>query len=267
MAKIELPENAVPLIEIAIRVADQQVVLDPGEVAAAHGQDKERIARAYDQLQRARLLHLGLDFGAPPIVTRAGRQYVARRGAFEPPAVAFLTIVDDLDGRAALLRASSILLDEFRYHIAGGRAVEYAKQLVPEAFEQAVDEWLALKLLDAATALIMHLHNGRPAGCVAQEILAVELIELAKDDLDARAEAGELTPADSQRAGQEVAGGIFELFEDDDVLDMFEMREPGDAAVLRLDPVRQALGVADQRLESWFVPFAGRRLPATPLGS
>ena len=49
--------------------------------------------------------------------------------------------------------------------------------------------------------------------------------------------------------------GIFELFEDDDVLDLFEMSEPSDAAVAGGDPVKREMGVVDQRIEAWFEPF------------
>ena len=50
---------------------------------------------------------------------------------------------------------------------------------------------------------------------------------------------------------------LFELFEDDDVLTMFEMAEPADAAVPGHDPISQQLGVADQRVQSWFRAFGG----------
>jgi hypothetical protein len=49
----------------------------------------------------------------------------------------------------------------------------------------------------------------------------------------------------------------FELFEDDDVLNMFEMAEPADAALAGHDPINQQLGVADQRVQSWFHAFGG----------
>jgi hypothetical protein len=49
--------------------------------------------------------------------------------------------------------------------------------------------------------------------------------------------------------------GLFELFQDDDVLDMYEMREPADAATSRFSPRAQQLGIADQTVEHWFDPF------------
>jgi hypothetical protein len=38
---------------------------------------------------------------------------------------------------------------------------------------------------------------------------------------------------------------------------MFEMAEPADAALAGRDPISQQLGVADQRVQSWFRPFGG----------
>jgi hypothetical protein len=57
-------------------------------------------------------------------------------------------------------------------------------------------------------------------------------------------------------------GGLFELFEDDDVLDLFDMAEPADAAMAGHDPINRQLGVVDQRLEAWFDPFGS----AAPTG-
>lgn len=44
------------------------------------------------------------------------------------------------------------------------------------------------------------------------------------------------------------------------------MEEPADAALAEHDPVNQQLGVADQRVESWFRPFGGT-LPTGYLNS
>ncbi len=43
--------------------------------------------------------------------------------------------------------------------------------------------------------------------------------------------------------------GLFELFQDDDVLDMFKMQEPADAAASRFSPRAEQLGIADQTVE------------------
>lgn len=49
--------------------------------------------------------------------------------------------------------------------------------------------------------------------------------------------------------------GLFELFQDDDVLDMFDMREPSDAAASGFTFKAQQMGIADQTVEHWFDPF------------
>ena len=38
-------------------------------------------------------------------------------------------------------------------------------------------------------------------------------------------------------------------------VDMYEMREPADAATSRFSPRAQQLGIADQTVEHWFDPF------------
>ena len=61
---------------------------------------------------------------------------------------------------------------------------------------------------------------------------------------------------DAESAASEELRGLFDLFQDDDVLKMFDMVEPADAALAGHDPLNQQLGVADQRVESWFDPFS-----------
>lgn len=92
-------------------------------------------------------------------------------------------------------------------------------------------------------------------GCVAEEILAVGLIEGAKSQLEIRADRGELTETEATAAATAATSGLFELFEDDDVLYLFDMREPADAAIAGQSSVNREAGIADQRLESWFEPF------------
>jgi hypothetical protein len=104
--------------------------------------------------------------------------------------------------------------------------------------------------------LMTRLAEGSPAGCVAEEIMAVGLIENAKSWLELRRERQELTESEAASAAGELRG-LFELFEDDYVLGMFKMREPGDAALAGNDPMNLQLGVVDQRIESWFRPFGG----------
>ena len=49
--------------------------------------------------------------------------------------------------------------------------------------------------------------------------------------------------------------GLFDLFQDDDVDELFEMSEPADAALAGHTPLYRQLGVVDQRIEAWFTPF------------
>jgi hypothetical protein len=79
------------------------------------------------------------------------------------------------------------------------------------------------------------LSEGAPAGCLAEEILAVTLMEEAEGWLESRSDEGMLTAEEEATATAELRG-LFELFEDDDVLDMFDMHEPADAAMAGHDP-------------------------------
>ena len=107
---------------------------------------------------------------------------------------------------------------------------------------------LALDLFAAAVALMARLSDGAPAGCVSEEIIAVALMEEARAWLEMRCEEGMLDEAEEHAASDELRG-LFELIEDDDVLNMFETTEPADAALAGHDPINQQLGVADQRVE------------------
>jgi hypothetical protein len=158
-------------------------------------------------------------------------------------------------------KRAGVLVDEFRYHLREGRGVDHAAELVPPAFAPAVDEGLALDLFAAAVALMARLSEGAAAGCVAEEIVAVRLLEQAAATIDLRVVEDRLT---QQQADAALAAlrGLYELFGDDDVLDLFEMAEPSDAALAEHDPRRMAMGVVDQRIERWFAPFGG----TTPTG-
>lgn len=193
--------------------------------------------------------------GVPVLLTQAGRQYLAREGRIRDDALFFLSEwIDDLWAREALLRAGTILVDEFRGALLEDRGEEYAADLVPTAFEVAIDGLLTINLFAAAVALMARLSSGHAAGCLAEEIVAVELLQQARALLDLQHETGELG-ADEASAATEEVRGLFDLFEDSDVLRMFEMREPSDAALAEHSPVNRILGTSDQRVETWFDPF------------
>jgi len=187
----------------------------------------------------------------------AGRQYLQSHGEVDAATLRFLAgHIDDLHARASLLRAGTALVDEFRAAVLHGRAVEHARALLPQALAVAVTERIALDFFAASVALMARLSAGARAGCVAEEIVAVALLDEAREWLAMRARAGQLDEG-AARAAIDKLRGLFDLFEDDDVLRVFEMREPADAAVARESPTDRHLGAADQRIEAWFQPFGG----------
>jgi hypothetical protein len=190
-----------------------------------------------------------------PGLTTAGSQYLAAKGEIPAEILYFLPgTLDDLNARRALVVGGGILVDEFRYALLHGDGVEHAKQLVPDAFVGAVDEGLALNLFAAAVALMARLSSNSPAGCLAEEIVAVALLREASAWMDMKAEDGALSLEEVERASAELAN-IYDLFGDSDVLYLFEMEEPSDAALAGHSTINRMAGIADQRLEAWFEPF------------
>lgn len=245
------------LLEAAGMAQASDEALDTAELARQQGTAESAVRLDIGQLYALGLVLDGLDEGRPPMLLTAGRQFLARRGDVDHEVLAFLPrSIDDLNAREALLVAGSFLVDEFRIALLRGDSVEHAQQLVPPAFAAAVDERLALDLFAATVALMARLSDGAPAGCVAEEVISAALMQHARAWLEMRREEGELDEAEERAASGEL-GGLFELFEDDDVLNMFEMAEPADAALAGHDPINQQLGVADQRVESWFYAFGG----------
>ena len=209
-----------------------------------------------EQLVAFGLVSLGEEFDSAPLLLEAGRQYLARDGAVSYWELRFLArTIDDLLARKALLRAGTIVVDEFRDRILTGQGPQYAAdELVPPAFAPAVDERLTLDLYAASVSLIARLSADQPAGCVAEEIVAVAVMDQAKAWLERR-EADEEVSTEEASAAAEAMNDLFDLFQDDDVLNMFDMGEPADAALAGHDPINQQLAVVDQRVESWFRPF------------
>jgi hypothetical protein len=261
--------SAMPGTRLPEEVARQIRLLQLARFAALAGEalDLERLSRelgvsaflvgeTIDYLDGVGLLFGGLEEGLVPILPLAGSQFLERNGHVPREVLCFLPkFIDDLHGREALLEGGRELVDAFRFQLLYGDGVEHAARLVPPAFAEAVDEGLALDLFAAAVALMVRLSDGRPAGCVAEEIMAVGLLDDARRWLETRWERGELTEAETARACGELAG-IFELFEDDDVLDLFERREPnggGPPGQLQLSRERGAVG---ERVKRWFVPFS-----------
>jgi hypothetical protein len=193
--------------------------------------------------------------GEGAMLLHAGEQFLTRHGRVAADTLEFLaSSINDLNSREALRRAGTILIDELLDAFAGEHAVEHAQELVPPGFREAVDRPLAARLFAAASALIARLADGHAAGCVAEEIVTVRLLEIAEQLLAENEQA--IGEAATAHAIDELRG-IFELFQDDDVLQMYEMAEPADAAIAGQSSVNRQLGVADQRIEAWFDAFGG----------
>ena len=254
-------EEASPLLEAVGMAEAGEVALDVSQLADEMRQSIDSVRAQLEQLEAWGLLLTGPEQQQPPMLLDAGRQYLRARGAVDHDVLSFLPrTLDDLTARQAILEAGSILVDEFAHQVAHGRAIAHAQEIVPPAFADAVTARLAVDLFSAAVALIARLMNDAPAGCVAEEIVAVRLIEAAKASLDIASDAGLLERDVATKAAAEL-NSLFDLFQDDDVLRLFAMREPADAAVAENDPISRQMGVADQRIEAWFEPFWG--LPAT----
>jgi hypothetical protein len=118
-------------------------------------------------------------------IRRAGEQYLALEGKVDRAVLSFLpTYVEDLNARRALICAGTVLLDEYQGALLKGRGIDFAQGLVPDAFEPVVTEGLALQFYAAAVALLVRLSGEEPTGCVAEEIVAVRLMQEAEAWLD-----------------------------------------------------------------------------------
>lgn len=174
---------------------------------------------------------------------------------FMPDAIA------NLDTRRALLSAATHLIDEYTQALCDEEGEAYAREMiVPPAFAGSVDADLAVRLYAAASALITRLMHNIPAGCVAEELIAVRLCTLATTALDLDLDAGNINAAEHAAACGGI-GGLWEFFQDEDVALMFQMEDPSDAEAAAESSATQEMGIVDQRLEAWFEPFWG--LPDT----
>jgi hypothetical protein len=259
MASGRLPEaveRQIRLLQLAGVAAAAREPLDLEDLSRDLGVSAFEVHEMVGYLEGVGLLFGGLGEGLTPILPLAGRQFLDRAGCVPREVLRFLPkFVDDLYGREALLKAGTTLVEEFRFQLLYGDPLDHAARLVPRAFAGAIDEKMALDLFAAAVALMVRLSDGRPAGCLAEEIMAVGLLEEAKRCLRRRCEIGELTEEEADSARGELAG-IFELFEDDDVLTLFARGEPGEGALSERVQLRSRGATLDQRVEEWFVPFS-----------
>jgi hypothetical protein len=248
---------AAPLLQ-AVGMSDAaSEPLDLRAVADELGRSAQVVEQEYELLDATGLILAAPDASLPARLLRAGRQYLASDGDVSTAVLGFLPhTIDDIVARQAVLDAGTILVDEFRVALLNGDGVGHARELVPPAFAAAITDGIALDLFAAAVALMVRLSDDQPAGCVAEEILAVTLIDEATAWIELARDADRLDDETAQEATGALRA-IFALFEDDDVLNLFDMREPADAAVQGHSNVNRQLGVADQRVEAWFRPFGG----------
>ena len=229
--------------------------LDPSELAEALSATESDIRERVEVIEGHGLAYSGWGAVDAPLLRNSGRQYLGLGGEVDAEILRFLPVhVDDLNARRALLCGGSVLVDEFRCAIAQREGPQFAQEIAPPAFAPLIDDVVAVDLFAAAVALMARLSAGVPAGCVAEEIVAISLIGRAEAWLDMEHDRREID-ANEFRAAQAELQGLFELFQDADVLKLFDMKEPADAAVSRHDPVDIQLGVVDQRMEAWFRPF------------
>jgi hypothetical protein len=250
------PEVAITLLGAMRDAEDAGAPLGAAALAAQLGVGLLDVTDALDELERVGLVLPELE-GQTPLLLTAGRQYLERDGAVDEEALGFLALViDDLAARRALLIGGRRLVDGFRGAVLEGRTLEHAQALVPPAFAPAIGPADALDLFSCAVALMARLSSDEPAGCVGEEIVAVGLLDEARLWLEAERDGGALGEDDADNALNELRA-LFDLFSDDDVLELFTMREPADAAVAGHRADAAARGVVDQRLEAWFTAFAG----------
>lgn len=249
------PASLLTLLRAARDERDEDGLVDIRDAARRHGMPPELVDDAATLAEEWGLVGWA-DADEEPVLRRCGEQYLALRGHVDHAVLWFLPrVIDDLHARRALLRAGTVVVDTFREAISRGRAVEHARECVPVAFGPAVTEVVAINLFAAAVALMVRLSDGEPAGCVGEEVMALELMGQAERWLVMAREEGLIDDDAAEHALTELAE-LFELFGDADVLHMLEMREPSDAAVARRSARNQWLRVADQRIERWFVPFS-----------
>jgi hypothetical protein len=231
--------------------------LDVSGLAAELDVDQPELQREIEDASAAGLMVVGDQLDAVPLLLDAGRQYISRDGRVPEEVLRFLPrTIDDLNARQALLEGGSLLVHEFRAALLEGSGIEHAADLVPPTFAAAVDKRLALDLYAAAVALMARLSAGDHPGCVGEEIVAVQLLEVTRMLLEREAEKGERTEQEVAAAADELRG-LFGLFVDDHVLAMFEVEKPAHAPVGGHGRSNRRQGAVDRRVEAWFRPFEG----------
>lgn len=184
---------------------------------------------------------------------------------FEPdPEFAAEWSVEDPLAQGALKHGSVLVLDSLEEALLEVNSPEpdlgdfSPLSIFPVSVRLALTPLLIEKMRAAAIIVGWKLgQQGTPIrpGCIAEE-LALELIR--------REAVSALELIDAPKTAIEATRGVFEVCEDDDVLDLFEMQEPADAALALSSPINIQMGKADMRIEQWFKPFYGGRNGCSP---
>jgi hypothetical protein len=251
-------DQTAPLLNAIGMAAAKEEPLDKAALCRELEMEAQTLEMLLGELERVGLAWFEIDEDGKevsPFLSTAGTQYLAMKGEVPAEILHFLPrTIDDLHARKALIVGGGVLVDEFRYALLHGNGVDYAARLVPDAFAGAVDEGLALNLFAAAVALMARLSSDAPAACLAEEIIAVALLNEATVWIDMQSEEESLEYEDAESATAQLQN-IYDLFGDSDVLYLFEMEEPADAALAGHSTINRIAGIADQRLEAWFEPF------------
>lgn len=248
-------EQLIPIFDEIAHLQSVSAQIDLNALDSDSGIRTRDLREILNELESYGLIYSGIEDNSSPIIFTAGEQFLQMSGAVDPDVLRFLpTTIDDLHARAALLTCGLVLIDSFAAEISEGMGAEFARDLVPVAFTAAVDERMAVDLFAAASALMARLSAELPAACLAEEIIAVELVSQATAHIETANESGSIDAEQCARAIAELQA-LYELFEDDDVLRLFEMQEPADAPVVGDTFEALQKGVADLRTESWFKRF------------
>jgi hypothetical protein len=171
--------------------------------------------------------------------------------------------VDNPLAQGALKRAAMQILDELDealHEVQHGTPVgdtDFVQDYLPPGFIPAYDERF-LEGFRICLVVVGYKLAQDPAirpGCLAEE-LALEVIRRLAADL--------LEESDTGEPSIHALRGVFEICEDDDVLDLYDMEEPADAAVHGHDRISRQMGKADMRVEAWFEPMWSGTDGATP---
>ncbi len=200
------------------------------------------------------VMYLGLareseDEEHPFELSKVGEQYLSSGGLVGADVLKFAaSVFDDLNTRRAVLVAGARLFDDLSDAMALGQGQEVFASLLPPNSDVVVDGNLQARLLASLSAFLVRLEFSQPAGCLAEEVLAVNLIAEAEEVLDSWV-GPEFTEESRDEAVAELEE-IFTLFDDSDVTLLFV--EQLDNAGNAVSPPRtyESLGI-----DEWFDVF------------